>query len=487
MVILHALKEKGMPLDMDTLPTDRKLKKPNRAWVRPFEEGAGARYQQIARQIVNAVKDGVLRPGDRLPPQRDLAQAMGVDLTTVTRAYSEVRLAGLLDAHGAGGTFIATSAVDRERTVDLGMNIPPLLPSPSFARLMESGLAQVRHQLGGGELMSYHVGAGSRGDREAAATWLEPALGRVNADRVVVCPGAQSALAALLLTRSQPGDTVVTDSLTYPGFLAAARFLQRNVVQVGADPDGMLPDELDKVCKKNRPSLIYLVPSIHNPTAITMPAQRRHDIYAVASRHQIAIIEDDPYWLLAGDAPPPLAALQPSGKGAPVFYLSTLSKCLAPGLRTAYLVAPPSEPLEPILDALRSITLMTPQAMVSMATHWIRSGAAREMLQKIQQEMGKRQKLAAHILPGIQGFHPHGLHLWLALPPKLDQYRLIQTAQEQDLGIASSEAFSVADVTPNALRVSLGGAVDQASLKTALEKLADILANGRNQRMAVIV
>lgn len=81
-----------------------KLKKPNRAWVRPLEEGAGARYHQIADLITRAVRDGVLRAGDRLPPQRDLAHEMGVDLTTVTRAYNEVRLAGLLDARGAGGT-----------------------------------------------------------------------------------------------------------------------------------------------------------------------------------------------------------------------------------------------------------------------------------------------------------------------------------------------------------------------------------------------
>lgn len=469
-------------------PGDRKLKKPNRTWIRPLQEGAGTRYQQIADQISVAISDGVLRPGDRLPPQRDLAQALGVDLTTVTRAYAEVRRAGQLDAHGAGGTFIAASAWDAGgTTVDLGMNIPPLLTSPTFLQLMESGMALVREQVSQGELMSYHVGAGSRLDREAATAWLAPSLGRVAADRVVVCPGAQSALAALLLTRSQPGDTVVADSLTYPGFLAAARVLQRNVLPVAFDQDGMLPDDLDRVCRSARPRLVYMIPTIHNPTAISMPAQRRKDLYAVASRHAVAVIEDDPYWQLAGDSAAPVATLQVPGKGAPVFYLSTLSKCLAPGLRTAYLVVPPSEPLEPLLDAMRSISLMAPQAMVSMATHWIRGGLAGEMLQRIRQELALRQKMAARILPGIQRAHPHGLHLWLGLPPKLDPYRLIQTAQEQNLGVASSEAFSVEDASPHAIRVSLGGAADQASLQNALEKLAEILASARSQRTGAIV
>lgn len=76
----------------------RRLKHPNRTWVRPFREGAGPLYLQIAQQVREAVDDGVLRPGDRLPPQRDLAQQVGVDLTTVTRAFAELRQAGLLDA-----------------------------------------------------------------------------------------------------------------------------------------------------------------------------------------------------------------------------------------------------------------------------------------------------------------------------------------------------------------------------------------------------
>ena len=83
----------------------RRLKKANMSWVRPLTAGSGSRYQQIATQILTAVEDGVLRPGDRLPPQRELAQTLGVDLTTVTRAYTEVRNKGILEAQGAGGTL----------------------------------------------------------------------------------------------------------------------------------------------------------------------------------------------------------------------------------------------------------------------------------------------------------------------------------------------------------------------------------------------
>lgn len=453
----------------------RKLKKPNRAWIRPLEDGGGARYRQIADLIVGAVKDGVLRAGDRLPPQRDLAQELGVDLTTVTRAYNEVRLAGLLDAHGAGGTYIAASLSEQSGTIDLSMNIPPLLNGENFERLMQSGLAQVKEQISAGSLMTYHVGGGPKPDREAASTWLEPIVGSVNPDKILICPGAQAALSAILLAYTQPGDVIAAENLTYPGFLAACRVLQRGVVPVASDDQGMVPEDLDRVCKEQGPRLVYLVPTIQNPTATTMSAERREAIHAVATRHGVAIIEDDPYWLVAGDAPPPIASIAGRSAGAPVFYISTLSKCLAPGLRTAYVLMPESESMEPVLDALRAITLMAHQSTVSMASIWIRNGMAMDMVQKIRQELGQRQKLAAKILPGILRAHPHGLHLWLALPSRLDQYRLIQTAQDQGLGVASSEVFSAQEDAPNAIRLSLGGASDQARLVTALEKLAEIL------------
>ena len=169
-----------------------------------------------------------------------------------------------------------------------------------------------------------------------------------------------------------------------------------------------------------------------------------------------------------------------------MFYISTLSKCLAPGLRTAYLVVPPTQPLEPLLDALRAITLMPAQSMVCVATEWIRDGLAQETLQRVREELKARQALAARTFRGQARAHPHGLHVWLALPPRFDQYRLIQTALEQGLGVANSDAFSVDESAPDAIRVSLGGATDQAGLQVALEKLAEILAADRPQRTVIV-
>lgn len=445
------------------------------SWVRPLIAGSGSRYQQIATQIVTAVEDGVLRPGDRLPTQRELAQALGVDLTTVTRAYSEVRQKGILEAQGAGGTYVAYSGSQTGGTIDLGMNIPPLLGSAAFSHMLAQSSSATQVAASAMDLMSYHVGAGATRHRAAAAKWLRPMIGDADSERIVVCPGAQTAIAALLLARSQSGDAIACDALTYPGFLAAARLLQRVAVGVKSDEFGMDPADLDRVCAEHRPAMLYLNPTIQNPTALTLSTERRTELLRVAAKHALPIIEDDPYWLLTERAPDTLFSLAAHTSSAPVYYVSTLSKCIAPGLRTAYLVVPAGEPLTPVLDALRSLALMPTPWMTEMASTWIESGAAVQWLAQVRNELRHRQTIAASILPGDIQADPNGLHLWLQLPGHIDLYRLIQTALEQGVSVTDSGSFATGSFSPLALRVSLGGAIDRTRLAQGLTRLAELL------------
>lgn len=465
----------------------RRLKKANTSWVRPLSAGSGSRYQQIATQIVTAVEDGVLRPGDRLPPQRELAQTLGVDLTTVTRAYTEVRQRGILEAQGAGGTYVSYSGLGTGETIDLSMNIPPLLGSAAFSHMLAQAGGATQAAANGMDLMSYHVGAGAHRHRAAGATWLRPMLGDTDVERIVVCSGAQTAIAALLLAKSQSGDAIACDALTYPGFLAAARVLQRVAVGVKSDEQGMDPADLERVCKRHRPAMLYLNPTIQNPTALTLSNARRAALLRVAEKYALPVIEDDPYWLLTERAPSTMFSLAATTAAAPVYYVSTLSKCIAPGLRTAYLVVPSGEPLSPVLDALRSLALMPTPWMTEMATSWITSGAADQWLAQVKSELRHRQTIAASILPGVIQADPNGLHLWLRLPRHIDFYRLTRTALQQGVSVTDSESFSTGPHNPEALRVSLGGAMDRTRLAHGLTRLAELLDGDLAGRVTHVV
>ena len=451
-------------------------------WLRPLDPALGPRYLQIVDLIGEAVASGVLRAGDRLPPQRRLAELLDVDLTTVTRAYLEARQRNLLDAVTGRGSFISAREAQSGPAIDLSMNIPPAPKGVRLAELMQRGISEILAGVSADRLMTYHVGTGSLADRAAGCVWLEPVLGRVAPQRLVVAAGAQPALVAVMAWLAAPGDAMLVEPLTYPGLLAAARLNGIRLVPVEADAQGMRSDALERAARLHGAKLVVVTPTIQNPTTATMSAARRDEIIEVARAQDLKIIEDDPYSLLAGDAAPPLAALAPERS----YHIATLSKVLTPGLRTAFVVIPPGADADDIASRLRTLTLMPAPLMTALATHWIRIGAARELLAGVREEAIARQVLARAILPASAQAHPNGLHVWQPLPAHWDRYRLIETARQEGLGVTPSDVFSATERTPDAVRISLGGVPERSRLATALKTLAAIIDTRRADQHAVV-
>lgn len=452
------------------------------AWLGAFHPNGGPRYLQIADFIERALSDGRLQPGDRLPPQRSLAARLQVDLTTVTRAYDEAKRRHLVEGKGAAGTYASAPKVELAPMLDLSMNIPPPPAGVDFDDMLKQGLSQVLMRTDSDLLMSYQLGGGSQADRAAGAIWLAPMFGAVDEEHIVACPGAQSALAALILALTRPGDVILSEPAIYPGLRSAAAQLGRRVVAVDVDEAGMRPEALEEASRKHRAHLVYLNPTLQNPTARTMPEQRRRALAQTAIRCGAAIIEDDPYWLLAGagaGAPPPLARLAPSH----VYYISTLSKCLAPGLRTAFVLLPDAQVRERFLQALRALMLMPSPLASALVTQWIHDGTAQRLLAGVREEAQARQQLAAQILAGLQfapgsaaaGGSAGGIHIWLTLPDYWGAGQLVQAAHAEGLAVTASGAFDDSARPPNAIRISLGSIRERARLAGALRKLSHLL------------
>ncbi|HAK91690.1 MAG TPA: GntR family transcriptional regulator, partial [Massilia timonae] len=191
-------------------------------WLPRLAVHGGPRFLQIADALQAALVDGSLKPGDRLPPQRQLAAQLHVDLTTITRAYDEARRRNLLEGRGARGTYVAAPKVELNPILDLSMNTPPPPAGVDFDDLMKQGLSQVLMSADSELLMTYHLGGGSDADRKAGATWLAPMFGQLDPGQLVVCPGAQAAIAAAILALTEPGAVILAEPMTYPGLRAAA-------------------------------------------------------------------------------------------------------------------------------------------------------------------------------------------------------------------------------------------------------------------------
>ena len=453
---------------------------PTARWLARLPARGGPLYVRLADALAAAVREGELQAGDQLPPQRTVADLLGVDLTTGTRASPAARARGLIEGAVGRGTFVrSAAAADEAGRVDLSMLLPPPPLGMSLAGLLKETTAAILDRTDVARLMAYHPGGGSLGQRIAGAAWLAPVLGEVAAERVLVAPGAQAALAAVLALAPK-GGAVVTEPLVYPGVLTLARQLGLRVIACPADAGGMDPAALARLCAEEKPAAVYLTPTTHNPTAVTMDADRRRTLAEVARTAGVWIVEDDPYARLFEAPLPALASLAPER----TFHIATLSKCLSPGLRIAYLVPPKGPMAGPTAESLRAVAQMPAPLMTAVVTAWIREGTAEKLLAAVRREARARRALAAEVLPGAKGA-AEGVHVWLDLPPTWDAARVHRLAQDRGLSLVTADAFAAGPDHPNGLRIALGGPAKQAVLRAALEGVAGLVGGAPTARVVV--
>ncbi|MGO4127629.1 PLP-dependent aminotransferase family protein [Inquilinus sp. YAF38] len=435
-----------------------------------------SKYRSIVAQLADRIRSGAMLPGSRLPAQRQLAAQLGVDLTTVTRAYTELKRMGLVEGRTGSGSFVrgvpaAAAPATTADGFDLSMNVPPR--PPGLGDRVAQGLAALLAGPDGAASLGYQPSGGTAGDRAAAAGWLGRRLGAVAEDRVVVAAGAQSALFGLLDLLLDRGDTLACAGLTYPGMRAIAAHLGLRLAGLVQDRDGLDPGAFEHLCRTGPPKALYLVPTIASPTTATLPLERRQAIAATARRYGVAVIEDDAYGALPETAPPPLTALAPEI----AWHVASLSKCATPALRVAYVAAPDARAALPLTAGLRAISLMASPLTAGLATRWIGDGTLDELTTAIRTENRARQRLAAAMLPaGAVAAHPDGNHLWLALPEGWTAVAFTAAARESGLLVVPADAFDVAGAPPPAVRLSLGGVADRVGLERALLRLSGLLA-----------
>ncbi|MBK8158579.1 MAG: PLP-dependent aminotransferase family protein [Rhodospirillaceae bacterium] len=451
------------------------MRKKTRPWQPELKRQAGPLYLAIADRLAADLQSGRIVPGQQLPTQRALASQLGIDFTTVSRGYAEARRRGLIDATIGRGTFVRAplrETADRS-PVDMSMNLPPQPADIDLADLVRDGVTTVTARPDFLSLMTYRDSAGTLEDRAAGARWLQGRLADVPLSRLLIAGGTQAAITAILTSYAKAGDRILTEDLTYPGLRAAAEHLGLWLEGIAMDDEGMLPAALEAACAAGRAKLLYCVPTLHNPTTATMSEQRRHEIIAIARRHNLTIIEDDAYGPLVRKAPPAIAALAPDI----TIYLGGLAKVLNPALRVTYMVVPDTRMADRLTSALRATSLMPPPLMLALATHWIVEGIAGRLLGALRQEAIARQRLVSARLPRTDiRTAPEAYHIWLKLPPAWPRATFVAHLQRQGVAVAPSDAFAVTDTPPEAVRLCLGAAPDQTKLDQALSAVGDALA-----------
>jgi DNA-binding transcriptional MocR family regulator len=441
--------------------------------------GDGPLYKELADAIERDVAAGNLRPGERLPTHRDLADALGLNVSTVTRAYREAGKRGLVSGTVGRGTFVSSDAATSTSLVSFEPCVPGMIELGLVSPLdhldpdVADGFRRIARRRDPSSLLRYSDPRGQAEHRKAGALWAERFGVGADPSDVVVCAGSQHALTCVLSGLFRPGDRLAVDALTYPGMKTLAAMLGIRLVPVPMDDRGMIPDGLDAACRRDDIRGVYLMPGVHNPTTVTLPEGRREEIARLADRHDFLIIEDDAY-----DLTDP-GRIEPVGNRAPHrrVYIAGMSKSLAAGLRVAFVVAP-TPLIKPLAQAVLNTIWMAPPLNVELTAMWINDGTADRVVEAKRAEAARRYMLACDLLDGLRfRGKASGFYLWCELPAPWTGNALERACAARGVNVFGAEKFVVGESpAPRAVRISLTGTESQEQLRQGLLVLRDTLA-----------
>ncbi|WP_185803024.1 PLP-dependent aminotransferase family protein [Pontivivens nitratireducens] len=461
------------------------------SWVPDLANSVAPKYRTLSVAIEDAIRSGALASGAKLPPVRELAWEIGVTPGTVARAYREATEAGALRATVGQGTFVR----DRRETgtfiplhpltnqtlegqIDLRNSRSPMVGQE---HLINEAIKRVM-QRGSVVLDDYTRATNDLSTRKALAGWL--AEGGVVADKDAIVPtyGAQQAvLVAMMAVTSGPHPVILVSDLIYPGFQQAAKLAGVTLYPIQSDEHGLQIDALTEACRTARPQAMLVTPNLHNPTLVTMPENRRIQIAELARAHDVQIIEDDVYGWLMESRPPSFPALAPER----TWYATSLSKCVAAGLRFGCLVTPPGRGAigQGIIQAMNyRVSSLIGQTVAEL----IESGTADEIRINARKHLEERAALLRSYLA------PWGVHTaiganfaWLPLPEGWHLAAFDRACAEAGVRIATAGAYVLpgADV-PNKIRIALGMGLSDETFADCLSRISRILAHPPVELMA---
>jgi DNA-binding transcriptional MocR family regulator len=395
-------------------------------------------YLQLADSLRGILERGELSQGLRLPAERPLAKALAVSRTTVVRAFEILRAEGWLESRQGSGTRVRRSgapraATDREsaavRSFQRNTVFRGLIEAagstieflgahlPAAAPFLEESIAQAREDLA--PLLKHHgyMTLGLPSLQEAIAAHLSRSGLPSTAEQILVTHGAQQAIGLITALYVQAGDAVILEEPTYLGAIDVFASAGARLSSVPVGRDGIRLELLREALAAQTPSLIYLMPTFHNPTGVVMPEKNRREIVRLAEEKQIPIIEDNTLADLDHGRlpPPPLGSFV---RAAPVLTIGSLSKLIWGGLRVGWICAP-----EAIISRLARFKVMADlgSSLVSQAiaarllprVHAIREVRRREMRERLD----LMAKQLGRLLPEWSWQRPAGgLTLWVRLP-----------------------------------------------------------------------
>lgn len=336
-------------------------------------------YLQIKNQIKEMILSEIVPEGKSLPPTRELAKALGVNRSTVVSAYNELVSDGFVKTYHKKGTVVVGKNPEKGKTniqqvlwqdyfsvsqskMDISflrdtitftkhpvtqssetriISFAAGYPSPdSFpVKIFQNIINELLNSKKKSEVFSQSACQGYFPLRELLSQQMTLAGHSLSPDEVAIVSGSLQGLYILTQILVDPGDIVIVERPTFLRALQIFKAVGAKIIGIPIDENGMRIDILENLISRQKPKLIYILPTFQNPTGVVLSLERRKKLLDLAHKYQIGVIEDDPYRNVYFENPPSLS-LKSLDKNNNIIYLSTFSKTIFPGLRIGWIIAP---------------------------------------------------------------------------------------------------------------------------------------------------
>lgn len=436
-------------------------------------------YRSIADLLELDIINGYLAPNTKLPPQRELADYLDINLSTITRAFKICELKGLIYGTTGKGTFVSPNAgstisiadIKIEKSyVDLGIIKPYDETNSIVSEATKNVLAKGYLE----KLLDYGNPLGTPYQRMSGVKWIKKYNMDVNINNIAITSGAQNALTLTLISLFRSGDKIAVDMHTYPNFIELANMLNIQLIPIEGDLFGMNPEELDAQCKLNNIQGIYLIPSCNNPTAILMNMGRRKELAKVIKRNNLILIEDAIFSFIAPANYMPITSFIPEQS----IYISSISKSLCPGMRVAFMVYPEKYSSN-IIRGIYNINIKTPALNTEIIAELINTGMADKIVEeKISLSKERNEIYKKYFNIENPNENPNSFFRLLPLDQRFDADQFEKYALDHGVHIYHSNRFLVGNYENRQfLRVSLSSPSSSSELETGLNILKNLLDN----------
>lgn len=456
------------------------------SWKPILKRGGKPLYTELAEQMEEDIRAGILSPGTKLPPQRELADYLDINLSTVTRAFKICSKKGLITAATGNGTYVSSDVIydnnmlilnsAEDKIIEMGAILPNIALNKPVTEAIRKILAEGHEEY----LMQYGEINGTRWQKTMGMQWLQKTGVTVDdPSQILIASGGQNAILAVLAGNFVSGDRVGCDEITYPGLKSAAKMLGIILVPIAK----YTRESITAAVKNNNIKALYVIPDYHNPTTRVLPLETRQLIAEQAKEHGLLIMEDSINSLLGTHHLPQLKQLAPEN----TIYISSLSKTVSPGLRIAY-VAVPLKWKKDTSVALYNCNIVISPLMLQAASNLISTGEADRIVEARRGQTRQRNQLVNEYLGNYQmEGDEDGPFRWLTLPAQFDAHVFEIAARTAGVQVYASDRFMVGkEVCENAIRISVVSEQNDIYFVRGLQILARMLKEERPEECAFL-